>query len=97
MRRFALASPSGLIVAAAIAGLAFSAASAQSEARVKRQIIEESIAAYGRQCPCPYSIARDASSCGGRSAYSRTGGAAPVCFPSDISHDQVEAWRAAHR
>ena len=36
--------------------------------------------AYDGPCPCPYSIASDGSRCGERSAYSRTGGAAPACY-----------------
>lgn len=35
---------------------------------------------YDGPCPCPYSIASDGSRCGKRSAYSRTGGAAPACY-----------------
>ena len=35
---------------------------------------------YDGPCPCPYSIASDGSQCGERSAYSRTGGAAPACY-----------------
>lgn len=98
MRRFALAGPSGLIVAAAIAGLAFSAASAQSDARVKQQIIDASIVAYRGQCPCPYSaMPGGGATCGARSAYGRAGAAPPICYPSDISQDQVAAWRDAHR
>ena len=36
--------------------------------------------AYDGPCPCPYSIASDGSLCGKRSAYIRTGGAAPACY-----------------
>ncbi|HMG47662.1 MAG TPA: hypothetical protein VK614_09410 [Allosphingosinicella sp.] len=97
MRRFALAGPSGLIVAAAIAGLAFSAASAQSDAQVKQQIIRQSLAAYPGPCPCPYSVMRNGRSCGGRSAYSRPGGYAPICYPADVSQAEVAAWRRAQR
>jgi hypothetical protein len=35
---------------------------------------------YDGPCPCPDSIASDGSRCGKRSAYSRTGGAAPACY-----------------
>lgn len=34
---------------------------------------------YG-SCDCPYDYARNGSHCGGRSAYSRPGGRAPVCY-----------------
>ena len=35
---------------------------------------------YSDSCPCPYSIARDGSTCGARSAYSRAGGTSPQCY-----------------
>ena len=97
MRHFATAARGGLFVAAATLGLAFSAAYAQSEAEVKQRIIRESIAAYPGPCACPYSVMRNGRSCGGRSAYSRPGGHAPICYPSDVTRDQIEAWRRAHR
>jgi hypothetical protein len=97
LRNFALAGPGGLVVAAIIAALAFSAASAQSDAQVKQQIIRQSLAAYPGPCPCPYSVMRNGRSCGGRSAYSRPGGYAPICYPADISQAEVAAWRNAHR
>jgi hypothetical protein len=34
----------------------------------------------GQGCPCPYDLDRRGNECGGRSAYSRPGGAAPVCY-----------------
>jgi len=97
MRRFALAGPGGLVVAIAVGGLVLSAASAQSDAQVKQQIIRQSIAAYPGPCPCPYSVMRNGRSCGGRSAYSRPGGAAPICYPADIGQAEVAAWRDSHR
>jgi len=97
MRGSALAGPGGLIVALAIGGLVLSAASAQSDAQVKQQIIRQSIAAYPGPCPCPYSVMRNGRSCGGRSAYSRPGGAAPICYPADINEAEVRAWRESHR
>jgi hypothetical protein len=95
MRRFALAGPVGLAVA--IAGLALAPAAAQSDAQVKQQIIRQSIASYPGPCPCPYSVMRNGRSCGGRSAYSRPGGYAPICYPADVSEAEIRAWRAAHR
>ncbi|HEV2818282.1 MAG TPA: hypothetical protein VGW40_13810 [Allosphingosinicella sp.] len=97
MRRFALAGPVGLAVAIAVGGLVPSAASAQSDAQVRQQIIRQSIAAYPGPCPCPYSVMRNGRSCGGRSAYSRPGGYAPICYPADISQAEVERWRRSQR
>jgi hypothetical protein len=69
----------------------------QSDAQIKQSIIRESIASYPGQCPCPYSVMRNGRSCGGRSAYSRPGGAAPICYPADIRADDLNDWRRNHR
>ncbi len=42
--------------------------------------INQNNTSYDGSCPCPYSIARDGSTCGARSAYSRSGGASPQCY-----------------
>jgi hypothetical protein len=64
---------------------------------IKRQIIRESIASYPGRCPCPYNTARNGSSCGRRSAYSRPGGYSPLCYPQDVSEDMVERYRKTHK
>ena len=56
-------------------------------------IIQQSIASYSGSCPCPYSRARNGSRCGGRSAYSRPGGASPKCYRSDVSEAEVRRLR----
>ena len=61
------------------------------EQTVKRQIIEESIASYPGRCPCPYNVTRNGSACGGRSAWSRQGGYAPICYEREITADAVRA------
>jgi len=66
MRHFALAGPAGLFVAAAMIGLAFFPASAQSDAQIRQRIIRESIAAYPGSCPCPYNVDRPAMRCAQR-------------------------------
>ena len=97
MRGFTLAGPSGLFVAAATLGIACSAASAQSDAQIRQRIIRESIAAYPGSCPCPYNVDRGGRRCGARSAFSRPGGYAPICYPADVSAAAVAAWRRDHR
>lgn len=67
-----------------------------TDAQVKQAIIRQSIASYSGSCPCPYSTARNGSRCGGRSAYSRPGGAAPFCYASDVSAADVAAYRRSH-
>lgn len=56
---------------------------------LKDQMIRESIAKYQGSCPCNYSTDKAGNRCGGRSAWSRPGGASPLCRPSDISDDAV--------
>lgn len=69
-----------------------------SDEQIRARLITESIETYnatGRPCACPYQSARNGSSCGRRSAYSRQGGAVPLCYPADVSADMVTRWRAA--
>lgn len=93
MQSFGFGRCSAALILVAGIGLAGSAASAQSDAQIRQRIVRQSIAGYSGSCPCPYSIARNGSRCGGRSAYSRPGGAAPLCYPRDVSAAEV----AAHR
>jgi len=70
-----------------------------SDAQVRDTIVKESVAKYlatGHPCACPYNVARNGSSCGGRSAYSRPGGASPLCYPKDVTDGAVADWRRAH-
>jgi hypothetical protein len=64
-----------------------------SDQAIKRRIIAKSIASYSGRCPCPYNTARNGSSCGRRSAYSRAGGYAPLCYVSDVSNSDVAVYR----
>jgi hypothetical protein len=67
-----------------------------SDAQIKQFLIDESIAAYSGNCPCPYNTARNGSRCGRRSAYSREGGEAPLCYPKDVSAEMVKQYRDQH-
>lgn len=49
--------------------------------------------AGGRPCACPDDTTRNGSSCGGRSAYSRPGGASPLCYPGDVTAAMIESYR----
>lgn len=60
-----------------------------SEQQIKRQIIEESIASYPGRCPCPFNVTRNGSACGGRSAWSRRGGYAPICYEREVTREMV--------
>lgn len=47
----------------------------------------------GRPCACPDDRMRNGRSCGSRSAYSRPGGAAPLCYPHDVTAAMIEQYR----
>jgi hypothetical protein len=71
----------------------------QSDAEIRQAIIQQSIAAYnatGHPCACPYQTDRAGHSCGRRSAYSRPGGASPLCYPDDVTDSMMADWRRAH-
>jgi hypothetical protein len=75
------------------------ARSTPDDNQIRQQIIQQSVDAYlatGHPCACPYNLARNGSSCGGRSAYSRPGGASPLCYPSDVSDARVSDWKRQH-
>ncbi|ORC58024.1 hypothetical protein BZK31_17055 [Pseudomonas floridensis] len=65
-----------------------------SDATIVRAIIQESIDGYSGNCPCPYNSARNGSRCGKRSAYSREGGYAPVCFKEDVTKEMISEYRS---
>lgn len=68
-----------------------------SERQIKQRIIEESIASYPGRCPCPYNVTRNGSACGGRSAWSRKGGHAPICYEREVTRDMVSERRKQER
>jgi hypothetical protein len=57
------------------------------------QVSRDQYHAGGRPCACPDDRARNGSDCGGRSAYSRPGGAAPLCYPTDVTAAMIESYR----
>jgi hypothetical protein len=76
------------------------AAEPLTDAQIREAIVKGSVAAYlatGHPCACPYNLARNGSSCAGRSAYSRPGGAEPLCYPGDVSDGMVADWKQFHQ
>ena len=65
----------------------------QTDQEIKKILIQESIMAYSGSCPCPYNTDRGGRRCGGRSAWSRPGGADPLCYESDVSDYMVDRYR----
>jgi hypothetical protein len=49
--------------------------------------------ATGHPCACPDDTMRNGRACGGRSAYSRPGGAEPLCYPTDVPAAMIESYR----
>ncbi len=66
---------------------------ALTDAEVRERIIQDSQRGYSGNCPCPYNLMRNGRECGGRSAFSRPGGAAPLCYPKDVTDDMVRSYR----
>ena len=64
-----------------------------SDYQVKQLMIKDSISSYSGNCPCPYNLTSNGSRCGRRSAYSRPGGAEPLCYESDISKQMLDSYR----
>ncbi|EMD1843181.1 Uncharacterised protein [Raoultella planticola] len=60
--------------------------------QVKQRIIDDSIASYPGTCACPFNTARNGSSCGRRSAWSKAGGASPICYKKEISKAMIKEW-----
>ncbi|WP_237906458.1 hypothetical protein [Azospirillum brasilense] len=95
MRRSLLLPLIGLIIA--ISGSPATARGpALTDEEVRERIIQESIASYPGNCPCPYNTMRNGRRCGGNSAYSRPGGRSPLCFPKDVSDSMVSRYRQTH-
>jgi hypothetical protein len=63
------------------------------DSAIVQLLIDDSIAAYSGNCPCPYNAMRNGRSCGKRSAYSKPGGASPLCFKEDVTKAMVQTYR----
>lgn len=66
---------------------------ALSAAVIAQHLMAESRAAYPGSCACPYDVDRGGRRCGARSAYSKPGGYAPICFESDVTAAMVQRYR----
>jgi hypothetical protein len=69
---------------------------ALTAAAIAAIIIQASRAQYhasGRPCACPDDSMRNGRACGGHSAYSRPGGASPLCYPSDVTAAMIDSYR----
>ncbi len=64
--------------------------------QIRKTLIEQSIRSYSGACPCPYNVMRNGRKCGGNSAYSKPGGAEPLCYDTDVTDEMVERYRKRH-
>lgn len=65
----------------------------KTDSEIKQEIIKQSIGTYRGSCPCPYNVDRAGRMCGRRSAYSRPGGASPICYEKDVTQKMVDNYR----
>lgn len=63
------------------------------DSTIIQRIIAESLASYPGSCACPYNTDRGGRRCGKRSAYSKPGGYAPICYPQDVTKAMIDAFR----
>lgn len=87
----------GITFAAMLALLcAFSVSAKDSkipDSAIVQLLIDDSIASYSGNCPCPYNAMRNGRSCGKRSAYSKPGGYAPLCYKEDVTKAMIQEYR----
>ena len=59
---------------------------------IRKMIVEDSLARYSGDCPCPYSYAWNGRQCADNSAYmKRMPGL--YCYPQDVPPHEVERYR----
>ncbi len=60
---------------------------------IRRLIVQESIARFSGDCPCPYSYAWNGRQCADNSAYMKRIPTAPYCYPQDVPPIEIYRWR----
>lgn len=63
------------------------------DSAIVQLLIDDSIASYSGNCPCPYNSMSNGRSCGKRSAYSKPGGYAPLCYKEDVTKAMIQEYR----
>jgi hypothetical protein len=74
-----------------VSDMAIAKSNQLTDDQVKQRIIDDSIASYPGTCACPFNTARNGSSCGRRSAWSKAGGYSPVCYKKEVTKDMVKS------
>ena len=80
------------VVGASFAPTAVARKCPSSTSAIKKMMIKDSTARYSGSCPCPYSRTKRGHKCGKRSAWSRPGGASPLCYPDDVSPKMIRRY-----
>jgi hypothetical protein len=73
------------------------ATAALSAAAIAALIVQTSRQQYyatGHPCACPDDMTRTGRHCGNMSAYSRPGGAAPLCYVTDVPAAMIAQYRS---
>jgi hypothetical protein len=68
-----------------------------SDQEIVLAILAQSKIGYAGSCPCPENTDRAGRRCGKRSAYSRPGGEAPLCYTSDVTAEMIAAFRKSSK
>ncbi|HCB0372893.1 TPA: hypothetical protein MYM55_000316 [Klebsiella pneumoniae] len=76
-----------------VSDMAIAKSNQLTDDQVKQRIIDDSIASYPGTCACPFNTARNGSSCGRRSAWSKAGGYSPICYKKEVSKEKIKEWR----
>lgn len=96
MKTRSIAFSMAMAISILFVGAAEAKSSKQTDDQIRQLIIEDSIASYPGVCACPFNSARNGSSCGRRSAWSKQGGYAPICYKKEVSREMVDEWRKSH-
>jgi hypothetical protein len=81
-----------VMLALSVTALA-AAPAAKTDAEIRQELMKKSISAYSGSCPCPFSKDRAGRNCGNRSAYSKPGGKAPLCYDKDVTQKMIDEYR----
>ena len=87
----------GLLIISLLLGIPATAQTEKTDSEVKQELIRRSISSYSGSCPCPYNRDRAGRRCCKRSAYSRPGGASPLCYERDVSQKMVDEYRGRQK
>ena len=90
--RCALAAIAGLFLL--LADISTAQTAQLTDEQVRDLLVAQSLRSYPGNCPCPYNVDRAGRLCGKRSAWSKPGGASPLCYATEVSSEQIRAFRA---